>query len=71
MQDAVDQQSLEFFAQGMTSPLGLASRGLKRDYHISQQSRLEGIGEWKRQHVSRFVFPPILTVQGVDLAVRH
>jgi hypothetical protein len=53
------------------SSLGLASGRLDGDYHVSQQRRLERIGERKRQDVSRFVFPPILAVQAVDLGVYH
>ncbi len=71
MQDAVDQQGLQLFPQRMSSPLRLARGRLDGDHHISQKEWLEFIRQRKRQDVSRFVLPPILAVQSVDLGVRH
>ena len=71
VQNAMNEQGLNFFTQGMATTVRLARGRFKGDHHVAKEKRLQFVREREGKHISWLVFPPILEIQVVDLRVRH
>jgi len=70
MQDAVENQDLDFFAGGVSERSRIVGGNFRRDGDVARVARLQSGQGWKRQHVGGLIFAAEATVEFLEFGIR-